>query len=237
MPGPEPTPTQDISLTRAEKEKLLQRMYTLPHWIAVIRLFGYQAMHMDQARKEIKPIAEQHGKEPVAGACEAHVEIYTEEKEAFARLKSHIRRMAFQILGPDQTLAAPTVAPAPEPLTKTDPPRPPEKKKRLTRTAASAPLPAEVKNAPAPNGRSAIMQQYQAAKEKHPDMLLVFRMGDFYELFGEDAETAHKLLGLTLTTRDRTLTMAGFPHHQLETYLHKLLKEGKRVAICVRRDS
>ncbi|MBI2806032.1 MAG: hypothetical protein HYX68_13715 [Planctomycetes bacterium] len=76
------------------------------------------------------------------------------------------------------------------------------------------------------------MQQYQEAKEKHPNMLLVFRMGDFYELFGEDAETAHKLLGLTLTTRDQTLPMAGFPHHQLETYLHKLLKEGRRVAIC-----
>src|SRR5205814_7541263 len=70
------------------------------------------------------------------------------------------------------------------------------------------------------------------AKEKHPDMLLLFRIGDFYELFGEDAETAHKLLGLTLTTRDRQLAMAGFPHHQLETYLHKLLKEGQRVAVC-----
>src|SRR5947209_20061297 len=57
-------------------------------------------------------------------------------------------------------------------------------------------------------------------------------MGDFYELFGEDAETAHKLLGLTLTTRDRTVTMAGFPHHQLEAYLHKLLKAGQRVAVC-----
>ena len=81
------------------------------------------------------------------------------------------------------------------------------------------------------------MQQYRAAKEKHPDMLLLFRMGDFYELFDQDAETAHKLLGLTLTTRDRTVAMAGFPHHQLETYLHKLLKEGQRVAVCVRRDS
>src|SRR5476651_760741 len=57
-------------------------------------------------------------------------------------------------------------------------------------------------------------------------------MGDFFELFGDDAETAHRLLGLTLTTRDGTLTMAGFPHHQLEVYLHKLLKEGQRVAIC-----
>src|SRR5262249_6181969 len=46
------------------------------------------------------------------------------------------------------------------------------------------------------------------------------------------AETAHKILGLTLTTRDRTITMAGFPHHQLEAYLHKLLRQGQRVAIC-----
>ena len=76
------------------------------------------------------------------------------------------------------------------------------------------------------------MEQYRVAKEKHPGMLLLFRMGDFYELFGEDAETAHKSLGLTLTTRDRTVTMAGFPHHQLEAYLHKLLQQGQRVAIC-----
>jgi hypothetical protein len=76
------------------------------------------------------------------------------------------------------------------------------------------------------------MEQYRAAKEKHPSMLLLFRIGDFYELFSEDAELAHKLLGLTLTTRDRTVTMCGFPHHQLEAYLHKLLHEGQRVAIC-----
>ena len=77
-----------------------------------------------------------------------------------------------------------------------------------------------------------MLQQYREAKDRQPGMLLLFRMGDFFELFGQDAETAHKLLGLTLTTRDRTLTMAGFPHHQLEVYLHKLLKEGQRVAIC-----
>src|SRR5207244_8776336 len=82
------------------------------------------------------------------------------------------------------------------------------------------------------DSHSPIMQQYRAAKEKHPDMLLLFRIGDFYELFDQDAETAHKLLGLTLTTRDQSITMAGFPHHQLETYLHKLLAEGQRVALC-----
>ncbi|MBM4072035.1 MAG: hypothetical protein FJ271_24380, partial [Planctomycetes bacterium] len=59
-----------------------------------------------------------------------------------------------------------------------------------------------------------------------------FRVGDFYELFHEDAETASKILGLTLTTRDKTVAMAGFPHHSLETYLHKLLHAGHRVAIC-----
>ena len=77
-----------------------------------------------------------------------------------------------------------------------------------------------------------MMQQYRDAKAKHPDMLLLFRMGDFYELFENDAHTAHKALGLTLTSRDKELAMAGFPHHQLETYLHKLLQQGLRVAVC-----
>ena len=77
-----------------------------------------------------------------------------------------------------------------------------------------------------------MMQQYRDAKAKHPDMLLLFRMGDFYELFETDAVTAHKALGLTLTSRDKEMSMAGFPHHQLETYLHKLLQAGFRVAVC-----
>jgi len=77
-----------------------------------------------------------------------------------------------------------------------------------------------------------MMQQYRDAKAKYPDMLLFFRMGDFYELFEKDAETAHKVLGLTLTSRDKEMPMAGFPHHQLETYLHKLLHLGHRVAVC-----
>src|SRR5246127_5599711 len=77
-----------------------------------------------------------------------------------------------------------------------------------------------------------MMQQYRDAKARHPGMLLLFRMGDFYELFDSDAETASKILGLTLTSRDKAIPMAGFPHHQLEQYLHKLLKLGHRVAIC-----
>src|SRR5437016_3357092 len=77
-----------------------------------------------------------------------------------------------------------------------------------------------------------MMQQYQEAKARHPGMLLLFRMGDFYELFDDDAQLAHRVLGITLTSRDKTVPMAGFPHHQLEAYLRKLLKAGHRVAVC-----
>src|SRR2546422_6031808 len=77
-----------------------------------------------------------------------------------------------------------------------------------------------------------MMQQYQEAKQRHPGMLLLFRMGDFYEMFDDDAELAARVLGLTLTSRHRTIPMAGFPHHCVETHLRKLLQTGHRVAIC-----
>ncbi|MBI3408434.1 MAG: DNA mismatch repair protein MutS [Planctomycetes bacterium] len=77
-----------------------------------------------------------------------------------------------------------------------------------------------------------MMQQYRQAKERHPGMLLLFRMGDFYELFNEDAEVGAKVLGLTLTSRDKSIPMAGIPHHALEKYLPRLLQAGHRVAIC-----
>jgi len=76
-----------------------------------------------------------------------------------------------------------------------------------------------------------MMQQYREAKQRHPGMMLLFHLGDFYELFEDDATTAHQALGLTLTHRD-DLPMAGFPVHQLEAYLRKLLLAGHRVAIC-----
>jgi DNA mismatch repair protein MutS len=77
-----------------------------------------------------------------------------------------------------------------------------------------------------------MMQQYREAKERHPGMLLLFRMGDFFELFESDAEEAARVLGLTLTSRDKTVPMAGFPHHALDSHLRKLLEAGHRVAIC-----
>lgn len=77
-----------------------------------------------------------------------------------------------------------------------------------------------------------MMQQFRDAKNRHPGMLLFFRNGDFYELFHEDAEVGARLLGLRLTKRDKDIPMAGFPHHQLEAYLKRLLAGGHRVAVC-----
>ena len=81
-----------------------------------------------------------------------------------------------------------------------------------------------------------LMQQHNAIKQKYPDAILLFRVGDFYETFGEDAVKASAILGITLTKRNNgaasSLELAGFPHHSLDTYLHKLVKAGYRVAIC-----
>lgn len=78
------------------------------------------------------------------------------------------------------------------------------------------------------------MRQYRLAKEAHPDTLLFFRMGDFYELFFEDAVTAARELQLTLTARDKakSVPMCGVPYHAAETYLQRLLRKGYRIAIC-----
>lgn len=81
-----------------------------------------------------------------------------------------------------------------------------------------------------------LMKQYYATKAKYPDAILLYRMGDFYETFGEDAITTAKILGITLTKRSSgspgTVELAGFPHHAIDTYLPKLIRAGQRVAIC-----
>ncbi len=86
-------------------------------------------------------------------------------------------------------------------------------------------------------GLTPMMKQFFTLKEKHPDALLLFRCGDFYETYCDDAVTASKILGITLTRRSNggskgSAEMAGFPHHALDTYLPKLIRAGKRVAIC-----
>ncbi|KKK89912.1 hypothetical protein LCGC14_2728350, partial [marine sediment metagenome] len=80
-----------------------------------------------------------------------------------------------------------------------------------------------------------MMQQYMNIKRKHEDALLFFRMGDFYEMFYDDARIAAKILGITLTSRakgEKAIPMAGIPHHAAESYIQKLIKAGYKVAIC-----
>ncbi len=88
-----------------------------------------------------------------------------------------------------------------------------------------------------PTSETPMMRQYREAKRAAGDAILLFRMGDFYELFYDDAYKAANILGLTLTTRDRNkgpdaMPMAGFPHHQLDLYLAKLINAGQKVAVC-----
>ena len=117
--------------------------------------------------------------------------------------------------------------PTPDPVKPTPTPKPevkpaPTKQKPLAQKI-------EQKNEP-------LLKQYQEMKKKHPDAILMFRVGDFYEIFGKDAVVASEILGLTLTRRqsgiDSRIELAGFPHHALDTYLPKLVRAGKRVAIC-----
>jgi len=76
------------------------------------------------------------------------------------------------------------------------------------------------------------MQQHARFKRQHPDCVLLFRIGDFYEMFDDDAVNVSKAIGLTLTQRTAGIPMAGMPHHQLDTYLRKLIHAGFRVAVC-----
>ena len=81
--------------------------------------------------------------------------------------------------------------------------------------------------------RATFRKQFEEFKEKHPDALLIFRCGDFYETYEDDAQIASEVLGITLTLDSKNKRkMAGFPHHALDSYLPKLIRAGHRVAIC-----
>ena len=86
------------------------------------------------------------------------------------------------------------------------------------------------------NGMTPLMKQYYAVKDQHWDSLVLFRMGDFFETFDDDAKDVSRILGITLTKRANgaaaQVPLAGFPHHALDTYLPKLVEAGRRIAIC-----
>lgn len=85
------------------------------------------------------------------------------------------------------------------------------------------------------SSQTPLMKQYNHFKSLHPDAILLFRVGDFYETYGEDAVKASKILGIILTKHGKNenrTDLAGFPYHALDTYLPKLVRAGQRVAIC-----
>ena len=128
---------------------------------------------------------------------------YQRAKDAVDKAVEDATAVAQEVAG--EAGAEPTEAPAPE-----------VKSKELVRT---------------PN--NVHISQYEELKRKHPDALLLFRCGDFYECYDEHAEKAAECLGITLTVRNSTgRKMAGFPYHALDTYLPKLIRAGHRVAIC-----
>ena len=117
--------------------------------------------------------------------------------------------------------------PTPDPVKPTPTPKPEVK----AETPKEKPLAQKIEQKNEP-----LLKQYREMKKKHPDAILMFRVGDFYEIFGKDAVQASEVLGITLTRRqsgvDSRIELAGFPHHALDTYLPKLVRAGHRVAIC-----
>lgn len=96
----------------------------------------------------------------------------------------------------------------------------------------------EVESIALENSSSSLPEQFKSLKEKHPDAVLLFRCGDFYEAYSEDAKSVSDILGITLTKRSSDgLEMAGFPYHALDTYLPRLIRHGVRVAICDKLES
>lgn len=119
--------------------------------------------------------------------------------------------------------------PTPDPIKPT--PTPETKQEVKAKTPKEKPITQKIEQKNEP-----LLKQYREMKKKHPDAILMFRVGDFYEIFGKDAVQASEVLGITLTRRqsgvDSRIELAGFPHHALDTYLPKLVRAGHRVAIC-----
>ena len=127
--------------------------------------------------------------------------------------------------------------PAKKATAKKDPKKSEPKAKAEPKKAAAK---KEVKKA----SLSPMMKQFLDLKGKHPDALLLFRVGDFYETYQQDARKSSQILGITLTRSNsqkgpdgKAVEMAGFPHHALDTYLPKLIRAGQRVAICDQLES
>jgi MutS domain I len=228
----------------AEKEKpLWQRIYQEPVFTEVARLVGYSGTTYRELMEKVEPLKKRFGGQNVDSAI-YHLATFEGDTTcnvkplAHVSLRENARKCCFQLLGFPPEYKETPLAEILGLNRQDDPPKPEPAKPKRSRRKKAGTVPgggSYTVKASEPDRPSPMMQQYREAKERHPDMMLLFRIGDFYELFDADAENAAKILGLTLTTRG-TMPMAGFPHHQLEIYLQKLLKQGCRVAVCDRVD-
>ena len=180
----------------------------------------------------MQALTEKYGRTLIEEATDEIIEIDKSSDPPVARLTQEARKLSFQLLGPppemDMDWRMSFERERDDASAKAK--KPAEENNQGQRTAATSPANNDGYK-PEPTHSSTLMQQYREAKERHPGMILLFRCGDFYEVFDEDAQVAARLLGLALTTRD-SMSMAGFPHHSLEAHLRKFLQAGHRVAIC-----
>ncbi len=206
-------------------------MYFRKPYVELTRAIGYAEVPVADVRKRIDELVAEFGKDVIQSASNELVDIVEQDKSPIVRLKPQVRKLAWQLLGPPPEYESHMNQPID--FGKEEPKKPiPKRPSRKL----SAPKKPEAKKVVV-QGRGTMMDQYRDAKERHPNMLLLFRMGDFYESFDADARSLSRPLGLTLTTRDKTMPMAGFPYHQLECYLPKLLAaaSASRFAIRSRR--
>ncbi|MFO0967860.1 MAG: hypothetical protein U0793_20040 [Gemmataceae bacterium] len=226
-----------------EKERpLWHKVYFEPVYTAVAREIGYRGCLYRELLQKIEALGQQFDKDKIEAAVYRLATFEGQmtanpNPEAEVKFREEARKIMWQLLGPPPEYKPvdmyAAIRASGERL-KADP-TPPEKPKRTRRKQAPVEPPpvkrTKVVDPPGSLQNSPVMQQWREAKESHPGMLLLFRIGDFYELFEQDAETAAKELGLTLTSREKS-SMVGFPHHSLERYLSRLLQAGHRVAIC-----
>lgn len=210
-----------------EAQPLYTRLYFRPEYVALAKAVGYSGLSVEDTKARIQELMKTHDKDKLLKASDELLQF----NETWVRLKTDVRRLCWQLLG--RPPEAPPLVSAREMVGELKEPPKEEKPKKPRKPRGKK----ATEQLPGSLGGTPVMQQWREAKERHPGMLLLFRIGDFYELFDEDARTAAKLLGLTLTSRDTT-DMAGFPHHSLEPYLLKLVQVHKqKVAVCEQVDS
>ena len=193
------------------EQPLWWRIYFDPAYTAVCRAVTYTGITYRRMTELIEDLGKIHGKPRIESAfyhCVQFEGQHTVNPKPLAHvmLRTEVRKLCWQLLGPPPERWDDVYRGMKNP--------PPNPYGPAPYGSAPKTRPAKMLGEPPPVRPTSLAAQWKDAKERHPGMMLVFRAGDFYELLRDDAEEAAKILGLTLTTRDAKIPMAGFPHHQ-----------------------